>query len=227
MTDAVSCSRSLQSEYEAKLAADLEQNGKERERVTSQLDALAAELQVLEQNRTLLLSVQQAVGVGGAKAAKARAEVPTGSAEERAAGKGKPVAPRQRAAKVPAAREANGRKASKVVKPLASSGRVKPAKAGPGGNGDRKPSLVQLVRDQVTGSHEPRSAAEVAVAVSARHPERSANVNGVRMALESLVAKAVVQRSQQGRAVFYERVPEPGAGAKPTSGPELAEPALG
>jgi hypothetical protein len=47
------------------------------------------------------------------------------------------------------------------------------------------------------------------------------------MALESLVAKAVVQRSQQGRAVFYERVPEPGAGAKPTSGPELAEPALG
>ena len=188
MTNPAVPGQSLPADYEARIAADLESNREGHQRVTQQMAELAAELKTLEQNRDILLSMQ---GVfKGKDSAKGAAE-PT-----KADGPSKTKARKKTTATVPAVRKAHASKTG-----AGSKGPGKRAQGADGSAGPREPSLVQLVRKDLSG--EPRTAAEVQQAVSAQHPDRSISVNATRTSLEALVAKGTAQRSRQGRAVFY------------------------
>jgi hypothetical protein len=66
-----------------------------------------------------------------------------------------------------------------------------------------QPTLVELIRRHLTEQSEPRSAAEVATALTQAHPDRRIQTNVVRTTLEGLVAKSNAQRSRQGSSVYY------------------------
>jgi hypothetical protein len=96
--------------------------------------------------------------------------------------------------------------------------RRKQAGEGSGAKGPaHAPTLVELVVADLTVSSEPRSAAEVAAALSQAHPDRKIQITVVRNTLEALVAKGQAQRSKQGRSVYYSAaeslVPATGAAA--------------
>src|SRR5262249_30767792 len=107
--------------------------------------------------------------------------------------KTEPAAGKKSAAKVPAARKTS---------------RPKPAKT-------NEASLVQLVRVHLAGREEPISSGEVTEALAAEQPGRSISSQGVRMALETLVANGQAQRSKQGRSVFYQRASAPITATQP------------
>ncbi|MEU5227489.1 hypothetical protein AB0G55_33560, partial [Streptomyces toyocaensis] len=65
------------------------------------------------------------------------------------------------------------------------------------------PKLVELVRRHLSEQNEPRSAAEVAGALTEAHPERTIRTTVVRSTLEGLVARNQAQRTKQGSSVFY------------------------
>ncbi|MBZ3905956.1 hypothetical protein [Streptomyces griseiscabiei] len=66
-----------------------------------------------------------------------------------------------------------------------------------------QPTLVELIRRHLTEQSEPRSAAEVATALTQAHPDRRIQTNVVRTTLEGLVAKSNAQRTRQGSSVYY------------------------
>ncbi|EGG48304.1 regulatory protein [Streptomyces griseoaurantiacus M045] len=74
------------------------------------------------------------------------------------------------------------------------------------------PTLVDLVREHLTGQSEPRSAAEITTALEQMHPERTVKTTVVRTTLEGLVAKNQAQRTKQGKSVYY-TVPDTAAPA--------------
>lgn len=93
-------------------------------------------------------------------------------------------------AAVPAARGSNGKKAA------AAAGRKASKKAG-------EPTWLELTTAYLGGQSEPRSAAEVAALLTEAHPERTVQVTVVRNSLEQGVAQGLLERSKQGRSVFY------------------------
>ncbi|CDR18132.1 BlaI/MecI/CopY family transcriptional regulator [Streptomyces iranensis] len=77
-----------------------------------------------------------------------------------------------------------------------------------------QPTLVDLVREHLTGQSEPRSAAEITAALDEQHPERNVKTTVVRTTLENLVAKNQAQRTKQGASVFYTAAEAAGAAAQ-------------
>ncbi|MCM2430351.1 hypothetical protein [Streptomyces sp. RKAG337] len=103
MSDVMSKSQSLQGEYEARVAADLRQNDGDRDRVLAQIDVLQKELEVLVQDREMLLSMQSAVGATKQHSASEQGEPQKSEPEAH-------VAPHTKSAKVPGARRRTARK---------------------------------------------------------------------------------------------------------------------
>ncbi|MEV6384954.1 hypothetical protein AB0M31_36770 [Streptomyces sp. NPDC051773] len=87
-----------------------------------------------------------------------------------------------------------------------------------------QPTLVELIRRHLTEQSEPRSAAEVATALTQAHPDRRIQTNVVRTTLEGLVAKSNAQRVKQGSSVYYTGpdAPEQAAPPQPASEPAPA-----
>ncbi|MEU3612129.1 hypothetical protein ABZ725_07385 [Streptomyces sp. NPDC006872] len=171
------------SQYAAQVTGDLERNLKEQELLADEIAALQGKLAALEQDRTVLLNVRQALGVEPAPATA----VP---------------APREEAAPAPvvdAPKKTTAKKSAPAARKSAGKTRTpRTATAEPA-----QPSLVSLVREHLAGQDEPRSAAEVAQALGQLHPERGIKTTVVRTTLEGLVAKTHAQRSKQGTSVFY------------------------
>ncbi|WP_432106018.1 hypothetical protein [Streptomyces sp. bgisy091] len=92
--------------------------------------------------------------------------------------------------RVPAARGSNGKKAA------AAAGRKTSRKTG-------EPTWLELTTAYMGGQREPRSAAEVAASLAEAHPERAVQVAVVRNSLEQGVAQGLLERTKQGRSVFY------------------------
>ncbi|MER6199483.1 hypothetical protein ABT234_19205 [Streptomyces sp. NPDC001586] len=65
------------------------------------------------------------------------------------------------------------------------------------------PSWLDLVTATIAGQTEPRSAAEVTDALSTAHPERKVQATVIRNTLEQGVARGILERSKQGRSVYY------------------------
>ncbi|MDX2526335.1 hypothetical protein ACSCB1_36050 [Streptomyces europaeiscabiei] len=206
MTETPSETTDLKAQYTAQVAADLERNAKEQERLQAEITALQDQLLSLQQDHGVLANMQQALGVVTPE--------PAPEADEVAA----PSVPRQKTAATPqAAKRTRAKKAEKAAPPQGAKQAKKPVTktaapktaapktaapktAAPKSN---QPTLVELIRRHLTEQSEPRSAAEVATALTKAHPERRIQTNVVRTTLEGLVAKSNAQRTRQGSSVYY------------------------
>lgn len=244
MTETPSETTDLKSQYTAQVSADLERNAKEQERLRQEIDALQDQLRSLQQDRSVLANMQQALGVVAPGPAVEPAAEPVSVTEEVAA----PSVPRQktatttataptagkrtRAKKAPAPQSGKQAKKPAATKPksqpraqartqakaatadaapakaatataTAKSSTAKATTAKPAPAKKTQPTLVELIRRHLTEQSEPRSAAEVATALTQAHPDRRIQTNVVRTTLESLVAKSNAQRTRQGSSVYY------------------------
>ncbi|MFE9399159.1 hypothetical protein [Streptomyces flavidovirens] len=195
----------LQAQYANQVDADLEHNTKEQERVRSEVAALQAQLEALEKDHELLVSMRAALGTTPAK--KTRATRTTSTAK--AAPAAKTVVPRARRAK---ATSDNDKPSRKTAQPDTGA---KANKA--------TPPLRELVVAVLAKHDEPRSAAEVTQELAQAHPERTLSVTVVRNALEASVAKNQSERTKQQKSVYY-RVVKDGqqAAQQPAAAPSTA-----
>ncbi|MFF4911007.1 hypothetical protein [Streptomyces sp. NPDC001260] len=195
MSETTTNTTELTSQYSTQVAGDLERNLKEQERVQGEIEALQATLSALQQDQTVLVNIQQALGV---PAAPVEPELKPEPEPEAVAAVPSPRK-RKTAAAPAAGKQARAGKSSAPARKRAGK---KTAAASPAA---QSPStkLVDLVRDHLAGLNEPRSAAEIATSLEQQHPEREFKAKIVRLTLEGLVAKNQAQRTKQGRSVFY------------------------
>ncbi|MGK5695565.1 BlaI/MecI/CopY family transcriptional regulator [Streptomyces sp. URMC 128] len=179
----------LASQYITQVTGDLETNLKEQERISAEIASLQEQLAALQHDHSVLVSMQQALGITTAPTKPAKesktAALPSPRRKKTAASPGgkqkegkSTAAPGQRAARKSAAKTASA---------------VKPA----------QPTLVELIRRHLAEQQEPRSAAEISTALNQAHPDRDIAAKVVRVTLEALVAKSQAERTKQGRSVFY------------------------
>ncbi|MGW6732311.1 hypothetical protein [Streptomyces sp. NPDC055013] len=178
----------LTSQYVAQVSGDLERNVKEQERITAEIASLQEQLAAVQHDHTVLVNVQQALGVTQAPAE------PTAEAASAAV-----PSPRQKSGNT----ARGGKKARKSTatpkKAAHKQTEAKPADAAKAA----QPTLVELIRRHLLELKEPRSAAEISAALGQAHPERQFADKVVRVTLEGLVAKSQAERTKQGRSVFY------------------------
>ncbi|MEU9171545.1 hypothetical protein AB0D34_27710 [Streptomyces sp. NPDC048420] len=206
MSDITAARSGVTSQYVARVAGDLEGNLKEQERLGAEIAALQSQLADLERDRTVLLSLQEALGTASVSAAPEADQTPAPTA----------VGGQETAAPAKSSKE---RARKSVPTPRKASGTSKRASAKT--TEPKQPSLVSLAREFLTSQAEPRSAAEVAEALAQQHPERAIKTTVVRTTLEGLVAKNHAQRNKQGSSVFYTAPDpeEPSAGSSQNADP--------
>ncbi|MFJ3673593.1 hypothetical protein ACIPSE_44850 [Streptomyces sp. NPDC090106] len=166
------------------MAGDLERILKEQERLGAEIDALQSQLADLDRDRTVLLSLQEALGTATV--------APTPDAAPRPAEKKTTTAPAK-------GTKTRAKKSAPATSKARSAKKTAPAKA----TEPQQSSLVALAREFLAGQSEPRSAAEIAEALTRQHPDRTIKATVVRTTLEGLVAKNQAQRNKQGSSVFY------------------------
>ncbi|MER7929791.1 hypothetical protein ABTY96_42800 [Streptomyces sp. NPDC096057] len=208
MSESTAVATELTSQYAAQVAGDLESNLKEQERIGADIAALQQQLTALQQDHSVLVNIQQALGVphgpDGPSATAEKAAAPSPQQKTETAPPGK-----RRTRKTPAVRETTAKKPA-APKPTPKAGTT-----------TARPTLVELIRRHLAEQNEPRSAAEISTALSQAHPERNIKTKVVRVTTEGLVAKSQAQRTKQGSSVFYtapaapEPVTAPQAGEKP------------
>ncbi len=207
MSETTTPATELTSQYIAQVTGDLERNVKEQERISAEIASLQEQLAALQHDHTVLVNMQQALGITTAPAQSApepeRAAVPS---------------PRQKAAAAPGGK----RKTRKsTTTPEKATARKTSAKAE--GAKTAQPTLVELIRRHLAAQKEPRSAAEISAALGQAHPERRITTKVVRVTLEGLVAKSQAERTKQGKSVFYTAPStEPTAAAQAGAQPEDA-----
>lgn len=219
MSETPTSTTELTSQYSNQVADDLERNLKEQDRLAGEIDALQAQLAALRHDNTVLVSIQQALGVSAPPAAEPVATVPAPRKRQKPAAKG--AVKRKPAEK--AATPARKRTAKKAATKAPAAKKPAAAASTPStpSTSSTAPTLVDLVREHLADQKEPRSAAEVATALGRQHPDRTVKTTVVRTTLEGLVAKSQAQRSKQGTSVFY-TAPESAGSA--TQGESAAEP---
>ncbi|MFI9808578.1 hypothetical protein ACIHEJ_30165 [Streptomyces sp. NPDC052301] len=209
MTEVSAPVTELTSQYVSQVADDLEHNVKEQQRVTGEITELKEQLATLQHDHSILVGMQQALGV----AATAGVPAPAGGTERRKRAAGKPTAEKAVSKRTGSRKAASRTAADKTAVSRAAVGTT------------AQPTLIDLVRLHLTGQNEPRSAAEVADALGRAHPDRGIQVKVVRTTLENLVARNSAQRTKQGTSVFYTASPAsdaPAAGGDETR-PTAAE----
>jgi hypothetical protein len=201
MSESTTDTTGLTHQYSAQVAADLETNLKEQERIGGDIAALQQQLAALQHDHSVLVNIQQALGVTQAT------KEPTPSTETAAV-----PSPRQKAKTAPrgkqAARKTTTAQERTTAKKSTAKSETKTA----------QPTLVELIRQHLTEQGEPRSAAEISTALGQAHPERDIKTKVVRVTLEGLVARSQAQRAKQGSSVFYtapEAETTPAADAQP------------
>ncbi|MEU5686039.1 hypothetical protein DEJ48_02345 [Streptomyces venezuelae] len=194
MTDAQPETPGVQAQYAARVAADLETNRKEQERIGAEVAALQEQLQALENDHAVLLSMQQALGSPGPATGKTKQQ---------------PSRP-QKAVPAPRTSNSNSRptRSKKAVatkdKPTPNAPKAEAeTQTKPSPSPKAGPTLVELIDDHLVQQNEPRSAAEITTALAQALPDRTVKTTVVRTTVEGLVAKGRVQRTKQGSSVFY------------------------
>ncbi|MFI2038893.1 hypothetical protein ACH470_30215 [Streptomyces bottropensis] len=249
MTETPSETTDLKAQYTAQVAADLERNAKEQERLHGEIDALQEQLRNLQHDHSVLANMQQALGFVTPETAPAAEEVITAPVPRQKTAPTPPATKRTRAKKAaekaekaekaapaPSAKQAKKPAVAKTVAPKTAATKTAAAKTAAPKTATSKsaaskstapkkdqPTLVELIRRHLTEQSEPRSAAEVAAALTQAHPDRRIQTNVVRTTLEGLVAKSNAQRSRQGSSVYYTAPDAPEQSAAPSQAE--AEPA--
>ncbi|MFF2846392.1 hypothetical protein ACFVT5_08670 [Streptomyces sp. NPDC058001] len=206
----------LKSQYAAQVEADLEQNIKEQDRIATEITAFQEQLRSLEADKVLLEGMRQALDARAATVGSSAAALPQprtpGKAGTRTAGK----------RKAKAAAEKGSSKGA--PKPAASKGKGAGKDASAAAPAGREGTLREAVATYLGGQREPRSAAEVATALTQEHPDRKIGLTVIRNTLEGLVAKGQALRTKQQRSVFYTATETAGvaAGTAAEAGSEAA-----
>jgi len=202
MSESTTVATGLTSQYIAQVAGDLESNLKEQERVGAEIAALQQQLTALQQDHSVLVNMQQALGV------IREPDEPSNTAESTTV----PSLPQRTEAAPPSKRRS--RKTTAQQETTAK----KPATP-KAGTPKARPTLVELIRRHLAEQGEPRSAAEISTALGQAHPERGIKTKVVRVTLEGLVAKSQAQRTKQGASVYYTSPDAP----EPTTAPATEE----
>ncbi|MFJ6650995.1 hypothetical protein ACIQPS_35865 [Streptomyces sp. NPDC091290] len=196
MRESTSAATELTSQYIDRVTSDLEHNIKEQEGTAAEITALQQRLAALQHDHTVLVQMQQALGATVTSSASADVDSATmPSPRKRTGGKARQAAGSVAVGKTTTRKNSAERAATKRI----------------------QPTLVELVRQHLNAQSEPRSAAEVATALSQMHPDRNIKTTVVRTTLENLVAKNQAQRVKQGGSVFYITPSEPTPPAASTS----------
>ncbi|MBW8797504.1 MAG: BlaI/MecI/CopY family transcriptional regulator [Streptomyces sp.] len=201
MSESTTHTTELTSQYVSQVTSDLEHNTKEQERITTELAALHEQLATLQRDHTVLLNMQQALGV------------PASPPEPTSTSGATVPSPRKKSASAsgtrPSAQKAPSKRAQGKAEVVAKTA---------------QPTLVDLIHQHVAEQREPRSAAEIAEVLRQAHPKRTIDTKVVRTTLENLVAKSRIQRTKQGSSVFYTAAstPEPAAVSKDEVQPDTA-----
>ncbi|MFI2780906.1 hypothetical protein [Streptomyces sp. ALB3] len=182
----------ISADYAQRIADDLAANRSEQDQARAELTRLQDELIRLEEGEQILVKMQEVLG-----------------------GTDKPVARksggRKAAAAVPAARRAKGKasaqKGADGAKSRARAGQQASASKSAAPKDAGEPTWRELVTGYLAEQREPKSAAEVTAALTEAHPQRPAQVTVVRNTLEHGVAQGLLERSKQGRSVYYSPVP--------------------
>ncbi|MGW6407737.1 hypothetical protein ACWF95_11250 [Streptomyces vinaceus] len=210
----------LKSQYAEKVAADLDLNTGEQERIRQEIASLQERLAGLEQDHALLVGMRAALG-----------DVVTPVPAPRAGRKTEPAAavtaaPAKRA---PAKKETAGKATVKkatvkkaAAKPAAAGGKAtaaktaakgavkEPAKAKAVASKEKQVPLTELIHRHLSGQAEPKTAREIAQALKTADPDRSVSDNLVRTTTERLVARSLAERVKQGATVYYTALPHHG-----------------
>ncbi|MFD3330052.1 hypothetical protein [Streptomyces sp. NPDC058701] len=224
MSSATNATR-VEDGYAQQISGDLAANHAAQEQARAELLRLQQELAQLEDSEKVLLKMQDALGVSvkpasapAAKRGAKRAAVPSARSAPRGAGKA--AEPKGAAAAKPARtrKAAGGSAGGGAVKKEAV--KAAPAKKDAVKKDAVGPSWLDLVTAAVAGESEPKSVGEVADAVGAAHPGRKVQPTIIRNTLEQGVARGLLERSKQGRSVYYTRVAAaPAAPAAPDAAP--------
>ncbi|WP_409235740.1 hypothetical protein [Streptomyces sp. PA5.6] len=224
----------VQAQYAARVASDLENNRKEQERIGAEVAALQEQLQALENDHAVLLSMQQALGSSGPatpeakQPARSKKAVPaprTSAGKPRASRSKKPAATKNNAPKNNATTD---KATTDAPKDAPKSTSKSTSKSAPKSAAKRSaapksgPTLVELIADHLGQQTEPRSAAEITTALGQALPDRTIKTTVVRTTVEGLVAKGRVQRTKQGSSVFYTSTPATEQPAAPQPEPSSA-----
>ncbi|MGA5509219.1 BlaI/MecI/CopY family transcriptional regulator [Streptomyces umbrinus] len=196
MSEVESATTELKTQYAAQVAADLERNTKEQERIGAEVAALQEQLSALQHDQALLVNLQRTLGAESLEA---------GSGEEESVTAAKPSLPRQASAETKSGR----RKKATASKPKKAAAKTpEPKTSSPAA---KLPTLVELIHNHLGRQSEPRSSAEISTALTQAHPDRDIKPKVVRTTVEGLVAKGHVQRTKQGSSVFYTAAETPAA----------------
>jgi hypothetical protein len=188
MSETTAETTELTSQYSAQVAGDLERNLKEQERLSGEIEALQSQLAALRHDHTVLVNIQQALGIPAAPAAPTAEPVATVPAARKKAAKASGAATQTKDKKPAAADRKRASQKTAAKTPATASA---------------SPTLVDLVREHLASQSEPRSAAEITAALGQQHPERTIKTTVVRTTIEGLVARNQAQRTKQGNSVFY------------------------
>ncbi|MER5280942.1 hypothetical protein ABT025_35140 [Streptomyces sp. NPDC002809] len=182
----VAATSTVTAGYAQKVTEDLALTKKEQERVRAELTRLQDELQQLEESEKVLVKMQDVLG-GSSELNHGRGK--GGKAPVPAARRGKGATARQQ-------------KVSRTAKP-SKAGREAHAEKTASPKGAAEETWAALASGYLAGQSEPKSAAEVSAALTEAHPQRNVQAPVVRNALEQGVARGLLERSKQGRSVYY------------------------
>ncbi|MFG2470374.1 hypothetical protein ACGFXB_33640 [Streptomyces canus] len=225
MSESTTDNTGLTYQYSTQVATDLETNLKEQERLSGDIAALQQQLAALQHDHSVLVNIQQALGVTQTTKeptpSTETATVPSPRQKAKPAPRSKQTARKSTAAqegttakKSTAAQESTTAKKSTAAQERTTS-KKSTAKSE---TKAAQPTLVGLIRHHLTEQDEPRSAAEISAALGQAYPERDIKTKVVRVTLEGLVARSQAQRTKQGSSVFYtapEAETTPAAEAQP------------
>ncbi|MFJ8888842.1 hypothetical protein ACIRJR_36360 [Streptomyces sp. NPDC102402] len=185
----------ISADYAQRITDDLSTNRGEQERVRAELTRLQGELLLLEEGEQVLVKMQEVLGDSGKPAARQ--------------GRGR------KAASVPTARrpqsKTTSQKRSRASRSQGSTDAKGPESGATRAKGSSEPTWRELVTAYLNDQREPKSAAEVTAALTESNPQRRTQVAVVRNTLEHGVAQGLLERSKQGRSVYYSPVSTPTA----------------
>ncbi|MFF5019520.1 histone H1-like repetitive region-containing protein [Streptomyces sp. NPDC001165] len=203
---------SLYTQYTSKVEEDLALREKEHAELVARLALVERELDLLRKMKAVISSGED--GSSSQPSAKVPQEGHAQDSEQRET-TAKKTAAKKTAAKKTTAKKTTAKKttankatAKKATAKKTTVEETTAEQVEPG------PSRRQLILDYFAEVGQPRSSAEVTKELSQRHAEFTSSVAATREALEALVARGKLERTTQGRSVYYGPVASTSEGAE-------------
>lgn len=189
----------LKSQYAEKVTADLALNTAEQERIRKEISSLQEDLTGLEQDHELLVGMRAAIGDTATAVPAPRTGKKTAASVRKPAAKTATTADAKKATTKKATAVKAAAKKPVAKKPVAKQAAAKQAPA----SKEKPVPLTELIHRHLSGQTEPKTAREIAQALTTAHPDRNLSDNLVRTTTERLVARSLAERAKQGSTVYY------------------------